>query len=310
MFACLYVVGLVAINLYLLGLGIADFTLLQARCIATGALCCVYLTMLLVIAWGLSLMVSSALAASTGLRMAGRLLLSAVLTVLAFLIAAGSFAQLTPYAVDQPIVDLRSARKRWADLRTQLQMAQMFFLNRETFSLLFVLLTGFVMLRTLHLQEPAQLKSRNLRWIAGVLGRLQLHYQAGAYLAVALVALGALASLLLVLLPFARNVYPNVLVSYGGGQPRVVEIQPHTTGTAPEAAYVGIRLIRQAGMPVVTEQLVLWHESDKFLYVAPLRLAPARPDIVAIDQRSVRSMRQLDVPLRVGSEGRVLVIYP
>lgn len=306
LFACLYVLGLAAINLYLLGLGISDFTLLQARCIATGALCCVYLALLLVLAWGLSWLVTGLLEASTWPRFAGGLLLSVLVAVLVFLGAAGGLAQLTPYAVDPPIVDLRSARERWADVLTLLQMAQLFFLNRETFGLVFLLTLGFWMLRMLHHKDPALLTSRKLRWLAGVVARLRLDHQAGAYLAVAIVALAAL---LLVLRPFARNVYPNVLVSYGGGQPRVVEIQPHATGTAPEQAYAGLRLIRQPGLPVVTEQVVLWHESDKFLYVAPLRVAPARPDIVAIDLRSVRSMRQLDVPLRVGSQGRVLVIY-
>lgn len=307
LFACLYVLGLVAINLHLLSLGIADFTLLQARCIATGALCLAYLAMLLVISAGLAWLASAALSATTLRWLVGGLLGSVLMGFLAFLVAAGALAQLTPYAVDPPVIDLRSVRERWADLLLLLSMARLFFLNRETFALVVLLMSGFWLLRLVKLEQPALLTSRRLRWLVGLLDKLRLDQQAAAYL---LVTAGALIALALVLRPFARNVYPNVLVSYGGGQPQVVEIQPHAVSTAPERAYAGIRLISVPNQPVVTEQVVLWHESDKFLYVAPLRVAPARPEVVAIDLRSVRSMRHVDVPLRVGSEGRVLVIHP
>lgn len=300
----LYVMGLVATNMFLRGIGVADFAVLQGRCIATGLLCSLYFFLLLLLAVGLAIWLDAVLQQASLGSFMSLVAVGVVGSALYLLVITTMLLEMTPWYSLLPVVDVRSLRERWAALIELLKVSETFFFNRGTFATVALLTMVIFTLRKLHQRDQDLQLPRLTTRVVEAVAQLRADLQAISYLGAVLFGLAYVVFFLLK--PFAQNVYPNIQATYGGGQPEVVEIQPAAVAATAELAYAGIRLLREGGLPVVTEQVVVWHESDRFVYVSPLRRAPAAPNLVAIDVRSIRSMRQLPLSVRVGGEGEIL----
>src|SRR5207249_4876530 len=104
----------------------------------------------------------------------------------------------------------------------------------------------------------------------------------------------------------------NIRYNLGGGQPDVAALQISTDKPA-RVTLPGLRACcigAQLEDVMMTDPVVIWYQSDKFLYLAPLSF-PAQTEarLVALDIRMVRAIHYLPKSVRIGSGGRILNVH-
>jgi hypothetical protein len=108
----------------------------------------------------------------------------------------------------------------------------------------------------------------------------------------------------LLLVDFADNVYPNIKYNLGGGQPQIAELQI-SEEKAHLTKLLGITL-SGATSPMKTEPVIIWLQSDKYLYVSPLpKEGEETAQLVMVDIKMIRTIRYLRQCIQVRSGGRI-----
>jgi len=116
-----------------------------------------------------------------------------------------------------------------------------------------------------------------------------------------------LAALLLLLISFANDVYPNIRSNLGGGQPQVAELEMKAERAGIMLPGIAMCLTTNGEEQfLLSKPVAIWSQTDKFLYVTPLPLAPQNAtELVALDINMVRSVRYLRKYVRVESGGHI-----
>lgn len=316
----LYVLGLLVSNMHLMKLGIADFSSLQARNIMTGFLFLIFLTFLLLVVAPIpaGLYFCGRSLASSAHRPPGRLARCLGFVLLA-LLATGAiswfagilFGYMYPWG---RAWDVGFSRGAWtwkfmvSDLRTgYIQFSETFRhakIIAASCAMIFALLPMvFILVRRYGGDRAGGSPDRFVYAAAAAFPLLLKPVVSISYLFIALP---------LLVVGFAQEVYPNIPGNFGGGQPDIAELQ---IGAVDAAAIrlPGIEASKPAAGPkdpLITPPVVIWYQSDKFLYLAPLTTddqGTAR--LIALDLKLVRTIRYLPKSVRVASGGRILSIH-
>jgi hypothetical protein len=130
---------------------------------------------------------------------------------------------------------------------------------------------------------------------------------------------GIVAVYLLMALPFllfdyADEVYPNIRYNLGGGQPQVAQLiltgkKWDLAGSPATVLCCGEGNLEQA---VKTDEVAIWYQSDKFLYISRLsNVKRATSDVTAVDIHLIRDVLYLPkYYVRVSSGGVIDDVYP
>ncbi|MBU0910789.1 MAG: hypothetical protein KKA54_08740 [Proteobacteria bacterium] len=318
----LYVLGLIVSNMHLMKLGISDFTSLQARNIMTGFLFVFYTIFLLLVLLPIPI----------GIYFCGRTFVSSTHKplgkfakclgiVLAVLFMTGAiswfagilFGYMYPWGRTW---DAGFTRSAWtwqfivSDFKTGYVQFFETFRHPKIISASFLIILAllplvFLLVRRYGGDREDNFKSPSLNSFvfAAVTSSLLKPVMSLTYLFVALP---------LLLVGFAQEVYPNIPSNFGGGQPDIAELQIGTDNPA------AIRLpgidasstVAQQEDTVITAPVVIWYQSDKFLYLASLTADDhGSAQLVALDLKLVRTIRYLPKSVRVASGGRILSIH-
>ena len=116
----------------------------------------------------------------------------------------------------------------------------------------------------------------------------------------------------LLLVGFAQYCYPNISYNLGGGQPNIAELQIGIDKPVSiKLPDIGVsRTSAQGEDTMITDPVVIWYQSDKFLYLAPLATHDQGPTrLVALDITLVRTIRYLFTSIRVAPGGRILSVH-
>lgn len=313
----LYVLGLLISNAQLLRVGISDFSLLQAKSIATGLLFVLYLGCLALLLVPPTLAFAldrhwpdarrthpvRAMVYFVGLTLLFEAMLAALVSTMYGALLPWGLSFESPPMSWSPLQNLRHAIARLPPLWRGID---------ELLLHQWVVFGIVVLWLPVYVGVDAALVWARQHWDddAAAPAEPTQGPHTGRLLAIYVAAMLLFASPYLVV-GYSRDVYPNLVQSMGGGQPDVVQIQPvgerlTTFGGVDTCCYA------QRPEPVVmSEPLVVWHESDKFLYVTPL----PRPDqpgprsLVAIDLKAVRAIQYLPKTVRVGGGDRILEVH-
>jgi hypothetical protein len=113
---------------------------------------------------------------------------------------------------------------------------------------------------------------------------------------------------------FARDVYPNLGQSVGGGQPIVARLQ--ISGTLPliedGKTFRRVTEATSAKEPksfVFTEPLVIWYQSASFVYVTPLAVRDQRQLPIALDVKSVQIIQQVAQAVEILDGTRIIAVH-
>jgi Calcineurin-like phosphoesterase len=125
---------------------------------------------------------------------------------------------------------------------------------------------------------------------------------------------------LTVLAGYAKDIYPNIRYNLGGGQPQVAALV--FSGKRSDLAAVntaGAPLVQlccvdaNAEQSVKIDQIVVWYQSDKFIYVSALGgIDPASPvpaHVVAMDVKLVRNIEYLPRYIEIHDGNRIAKVY-
>lgn len=313
----LYVVGLLVSNAQLLRLGISDFSLLQAKSIATGVLFFVYLccVALLIVPPAAALVVRrhwpETLRPLRWRPLAFYIGLTLLFEALLLAIVSSMYGALLPWGLSldppplswSPLENLRTTFARfppmWRGIKDLVLHQWVLFPLAVAWLPVFIGLdAGLAWMRRLDESAAPSVPAT-------------IAQDAGTLRAVAVFSIVALTLLSpYVIGGFSRDVYPNLVQSMGGGQPDVIQFQPAGERLT---TFVGVDACCYPAQPepvVLTEPLVVWHESDKFLYVTPLPKTPRdRQSLVALDVRAVRAIQYLPKAVRIGGGAKVLEVF-
>ncbi len=319
----LYVLGLLVSNMHLMKLGISDFTSLQARNIMAGSLFVFYafLLLLVVVPVPVAICTCGRTSVSADLRPLGKFV-RCLGIVLAALFMAGAFAWFAGiifgymYPWGRPW-DAGFTRTAWtwqfvvSDFETGYTQFFHTFRHPKIIAasiLIIFALVPLVLRFWQHFdgdQEGGGVMSRFPKSVFLVAAESSLIKPAvsGTYLFLALP---------LLLVGFAQEVYPNIPSNFGGGQPDIAELQ--IGGDTPAAIRLpGSDVSRPAVRKentVITDPVVIWYQSDKFLYLAPLTTdSQGAARLIALDLELVRTIRYLPKSVHVAAGGRILSIH-
>jgi hypothetical protein len=246
----LYVLGLLVTNVHLMGLGIADFSALQARFVLIGVLFLCYCGLLFAcpIAFFLAVRVSWQLSKNFSMvvRLAITLVLLSFWTWVILLIYGSLLSDLYPWGPSYEsqwsgAVHLRETLK-FAKL--SLQMAQEAFFHTKIFVGLIAMCMFVAYFTTERRTSPGSQLAGRVFWLCPI-------------------------PMFLVLFGYAQNVFPNLPYNLGGGQPRVVQLYMRE----PDSPFLnasGLAMEVLQGRPATSVPLALWHQDSSFLYVAPM----------------------------------------
>lgn len=317
----LYVLGLLVSNMHLMKLGIADFTSLQARNIMTGFLFVFYTIFLLLvvvpITTGIYFCRRTLVATTHNLlgksaRCLGIVLLALFTTGTISWFVGILFGYMYPWGREW---DAGFTRSAWtwkfmvSDFKTG--YAQFF----ETFNHPKIIAAGFSIIFAL-LPQVFLLVGR---YGGGRENRVPdrvvyaaAHISLFSLLKPVVSIVYLFIALPLLLVGFAQEVYPNIPDNLGGGQPDIAELQIGTEN-ASAIRLPGIDASSPAPQQkdtAITVPVVIWYQSDKFLYLAPLTMDDqGQARLVALDLNLVRTIRYLPKSVRVASGGRILSIH-
>jgi hypothetical protein len=306
----LYIIGLLVSNFQLMEIGIADFTSLQARNIMIGFAFCIYIILLICF---LSPLCAFYIwrkwsRTETSFILIIRIILSITIVIFALSLVAQVEGTLLGFIYawgGRQWAEGLSGRNwqlwtpdawQWfkADFSRGIEefLAAFWYPKIVAASLLIVL----AILSSL-LVHGLQLNTRNITEFR---------------LIILVVIFYTFMMLPLLLSNFADEVYPNIKYNFGGGQPNVAEVQIATDkSTVVELPGIGTCCPDpQSGESVTTDAVVVWYQSEKFLYLAPLIIDDkGAVRLVALDIKLVRSIRYFPKSIRVTSGGRIVGIF-
>ena len=306
----LYVLGIMVSNIQLIGLGIADFSGLQARNILTGFLFTCFAAGLFFILLPLTLV--TFLCQKQIVRSRSRLIdhaCTVVICLVATLFSAsavGTFIQhLYPWGLPYDSTYLSQlslfTRQAWVNSASFMvfsydQLLEMYGHLKTIIASLFILVGAncFFYIRGL---------VREIGWEE--LPAVIIYYAAGAF---AFVGVGVFG---LLLFGYADDVYPNLLYNLGGGQPQIAEVSL-TDADVAIADWLGASgrsSATKSGVAFKTNAVAVWYQSDKFLYMSPL-VEGNTAQVYAVDVKLVQGMRYLaDASVRISSGDRIRKVY-
>jgi hypothetical protein len=115
---------------------------------------------------------------------------------------------------------------------------------------------------------------------------------------------------------FARDVYPNLGQSVGGGQPIVARLQIGGTLPLIEDGKIFRRVIEREATSakepkifVFTEPLVIWYQSVSFVYVTPIAINDRGQRPIALDAKSVQVIQQVAQAVEVVDGTRIIALH-
>jgi hypothetical protein len=316
-FGGFYVLGLVISNAELQRLGLSDFSILQPRCIATGALFALYMIfVMLLLAPIVALLLGAFRLVQSSKRVITRIGLIFVLVaacglieILALLFAGNFYGGLTPWIVIYP--------PEGEFIRQQMEQMKLSFSDR------------------MHLiSEYAHLVWSGIGFGWNLFGHYWAAFTAGigvAWITVELAGdmpdgtrglegrrlliVGTAVVVFAYAAPgFARDVYPNIDQSVGGGQPTIARLQ--ISGTLPliEDGKTFRRVSEETSGKetksfIVTEPVIIWYQSASFIYVSLLTVNDRRQRPIAIDAKSVQIIQQLPQAVEIYDGTRVIAVH-
>jgi MFS family permease len=304
-FGALYILGLIITNAELQHLGLSDFSILQPRCIATGMLFVLYMIFALLLLApiggllvGSILLIDSnrALTSKVGLLI-GLVAFCLFAEFLLFFLASLLYGSLTPWIfVSHPDWFAEYSKQSFSD-----RMIGLWYLLQQGWNLFGYLWAGLggVFIAIWIAAELAEYVPNRARGFDGRAG-----------FAVA----GVIALLVYSVPGFARDVYPNLDQSVGGGQPTIARLQ--ISGTLPliEDGKTFRRVTEQAlgkepKSYIMTEPLVIWYQSASFIYVSPLIVNDRRQRPIAVDAKSVQIMQQVALAVEVRDGTKITAVH-
>jgi hypothetical protein len=279
----LYVLGLLVTNVHLMGLGIADFSALQARFVMSGVLFLYYCGLLIAFP-AIFLVTARAIWPRLGgfpttWRLAIRLGALSYLAWIILLIYGSLLGYLYPWG---PSYELQLSGAfhvfRFTKLSAQL-VHDAFFHTKILVGLLLacLLVAYFAIFRKVPLGPQV---TAILLW-------------------------PCLVSTFFILFGYSQSVFPNLPYNLGGGQPRVVQLHLHDADSAFLSAAGLANEVRQ-GRPAVSVPLALWHQDASFFYVAPMSAQnPGAARLTAIPVGSVAGVAYLGGYVKVAPGGQI-----
>lgn len=311
----LYVLGVLVSNMHLMTLGISDFTSLQARNIMTGFLFIFYTFLLLLTMTPVSIAiyVCGRTVISSKFRLLGKIarfvgtIIAALLILMFILPFVGIiFGFVYPWGRPWEAGFTRTAWT-WRGMVSDSQIGYVQF--TEAFWHLHIIVASclitigllpYISLIWRYFDSDQEDRTKRGPLIAVFQPSLKL------------VAIYPLLALPLLLVGFAQYTYPNIPINLGGGQPDIVELQIVTDEPA-SITLPGIgttHISVQGKETMITDPVVIWYQSDKFLYLAPLTTQnQSSTRLVALDITLVRTIRYLSKSVRVAPGGRILSIH-
>jgi hypothetical protein len=279
----LYVLGLLVTNVHLMGLGIADFSALQARFVMSGVLF-LYYCVLLIASPVIFFVVARAIWPRFGgfppkWRLAIRLVVLSYLAWIILLIYGSLLGYLYPWGPSYEL-QLSGAFHVFRFTKLSAQMVHDAFFHTK-------ILVGFLL-------------ACLLAAYFAVFRKVSLGPQLTATL-----LWPCLVSTFFVLFGYAQSVFPNLPYNLGGGQPRVVQLHLHDADSAFLTAAGLANEVRQ-GRPTASVPLALWHQDASFFYVTPMsaqKPGPAR--LTAIPAGSVAGVVYLGGYVKVAAGGQI-----
>src|SRR5215831_7006222 len=277
LFGGLYVLGLVISNAQLQRLGLSDFAILQPRCIATGMLFALYMLFAMLLLTPMAALFLGTIGILEGwkgvtTRIGLFLILVAVcgfIELLLLVLVSSFYGGLTPWSVIYP--------PEGEFFKQQMEQLKLSFSDRmhlfwdnahESWSRI-----GFSW-NLFGYYWAAFTAGTGVAWIAVELAEYKpikrgLEGRRGIIVGMVVVVFAYAAP------GFARDVYPNLDQSVGGGQPTIARLQ--ISGTLPliEDGKTFRRVKEETSgkdtkIFIVTERVVIWYQSASFIYVSPL----------------------------------------
>jgi hypothetical protein len=314
----LYVVGLVVSNMHFMELGIADFPAFNTRNVSAGALCVTWLffvaALMALPALFVGMVTHVVMATATPRRKLSIILLTLVvvlfveyvLLVLVISFSSPALAWAPPW---RPMTD----QKVWGEALSQqpyVQAAQYFmavFGHAKVITSLFVLsLFGFL----IDCKKLRLLKY--VPWVDQVIqtSRYRVHPVARGYFMFLSVGL-----VFLLMSCFAIDVFPNLKGNLGGHQPQVAQLWLRDAGPA-EAKLFGLPLPEKPEdrAQFSIGEVAIWHQSDKLLYVVPLRVTESKPGnepergLIALDAAQVSLTQYIHKYVRIKGGWRIVEV--
>jgi len=285
----LYVLGLLVTNVHLMGLGIADFSALQARFVLSGVLFLCYFGLLIACPVVFFLVFLAARrfwrgskSFPTALRLAITVGLLSFLAWVVLLIYGSLLGYLYPWGP--------SYESQWS---------RAFYL-RETFR--------FTKL-SVQLVQEAFFHTKILisfLWACLLLASLAFVRRIFSGPQLAGITLPALCpAMFLTLFGYAQNVFPNLPYNLGGGQPRVIQLYVREANS-PFLSAGGLAAEVRQGRPGASVPLALWHQDASFLYVTPMSTqSSGAARLTAIPVGDVAMVAYLGGYVKVTAGGRI-----
>jgi hypothetical protein len=298
----LYVLGLLISNLQMMELGIADFAAFNTRNVMVGTLFVVYLSLLLLFLAACIASVWSVVDLMRGRRRAlFSVLVSLFFGFIAFLVAAPIVGYLSLSGLPWS-AEFSDGGDELGRLRTLYgQFSDAFFHPKVLVaSAGLALWTCFM---ALDVDDGENGSDRTALRLVDVLNLWLSWDRSTAVLRVA----GFLLLAGMVMVDYADEVYPNLRYNLGGGQPRVATLQVGTE-SAKRTVLAGFPTEEQTG---VTGPVVIWHQSDRFLYVSSLFELPVdRAQMAGLALGDIRGIQYLPAYVRVSSGYRITSVEP
>jgi hypothetical protein len=294
----LYVLGLLVTNIHLMGLGIADFSALQARFVLSGFLFLCYCALLFAgptvffgVPWACWRLLKSLPAAW---RLALTFGLTSIVVCLVLLLSGGLLNDLYPWGTPYDLGWSRAFQLRESLRSTKLSVQMMpeaFFHTK--------ILVGCL---------TACLTLANLLFARRMISRVSPNFNrkifSGPRLAGIILSL-ICPSMFLILFGYAQSVFPNLPYNLGGGQPDLVQLYMREADL-PFLSASGLAMEVGQGPPGESVPLALWHQDTSFLYVAPISTqSPGAARLTAIPVGSVAMVAYLVGYVKVTAGGQI-----
>jgi hypothetical protein len=315
-FGGLYVLGLVISNAELQRLGLSDFSILQPRCIATGMLFALYmlfamllLTPIAVLFLGAVRLFESSKGVITRIGLIFILVAVCLLIEIILLLCAGYlYGGLTPWIVIYP-PEGEFVKQQMEQLKLSLS-DRMHLISDSAHLIWNQLHFGWDLYGHYWAAFTAGI---GIVWVGAELTGYMPDGTRGLEGRRLLIVGTAVAVFAYAAPSFAREVYPNLDQSFGGGQPTIARLQ--ISGTLPliedrktfrrvseETPGKETTSGKETKSFIVTEPLVIWYQSASFIYVSPLIINDRRQRPIAIDAKSVQVIQQLPQAVEIYEE--------
>ncbi|MDA9545319.1 hypothetical protein ACM43_12875 [Bradyrhizobium sp. CCBAU 45321] len=301
--AALYISGLIILNSALEHLGLSDFSVLQPRCIAAGLLLAFYMLLDLALvaplvgaSWlALYYVMLPKLTRKTRVRRAILCIVAYFFVQLVVLrLTALLYGSLTPWFSAYE----HAGRLDWELLKVWWEL----FGHRWNFGSAYLVFMAFAVYVWLYVLFSLEIKFE----------RLQFSQQ--QWILVSLLLLAPVIMIFVFTIPgFARDVYPNLAQSVGGGQPIIARLQLSDPVPLIEDGRTFRRVAEQVPgkdpkLYVLTDPVVVWYQTASYVYVSPLAINSGKVRPIAIDIRSVKVIQQIAQVIQVRNGTAIMAI--